>query len=66
MKKKEIKELQSKTYEELKKMTEEAKTEIKKWTVEKGTGKQKNVNLVRNKRRDVARLLTVIRQKELS
>lgn len=66
MKKKEIKELQLKTNEELKKMTDEAKAEIKKLTVEKNTGKQKNVNLVRNRRRDIARLLTIVRQKELS
>lgn len=66
MKSNELKETKLKDPKELKVMLNELKKEIAKLIVERATGKTKNVSLIGQKRKDVARILTIIRQKELS
>ena len=65
MKKKEKKDLFSKSYNELKVVSEKNRDEIAKMGIEMLSGKIKNVSLIREKKRDLARILTVLRRKEL-
>jgi len=64
MKRKEINELKSKSVDELKKMVNEARIFIVKSRMEIKTAKLKNVRIVKNKRADLARMLTFINEKE--
>lgn len=64
MKRKEINDLKGKSLEELKKLVEETRTFIVKSKMEIKTAKLKNVKIIKNKRADLARMLTFIRQKE--
>lgn len=66
MKRNELKEIKLKDPKELKVMLKDLKKEIAKLIVERASGKTKNVALIGQKRKDVARILTIIRQKELS
>lgn len=66
MKRNELKEIKLKDPKELKVMLVDLKKEIAKLIVERASGKTKNVALIGQKRKDVARILTIIRQKELS
>lgn len=63
MRKKEVKELQNKTIEELQKKAEDLKNDIGQLQIDKGLGKVKNVNEAREKKKDVARIYTTITQK---
>jgi len=66
MKIKEVKELTMKKEEELKKMIEKNSLEIVKLKMEKQVGKLKNISLLREKKRDLARLKTILKDKELN
>ncbi|MBI4990606.1 50S ribosomal protein L29 [Candidatus Gottesmanbacteria bacterium] len=66
MKKRDIKEIFSKTKEELSKILKEYKNELEKITVQQKAGKLKNVMLVHQKRKDIARILGSLRNKEIS
>ena len=66
MKRNELKEVKSKEIKELQVMLKDLKSQIAKLTVERSSGKTKNVCLISQKRKDVARILTIIRQKELT
>lgn len=64
MKKRELKDLQTKEVAELQKLLLEKKAEIGKLKLEMTTGKHKNVRVVKNARRDSAQIATILRQKE--
>lgn len=63
--KKYTKECNEKTIEELEKSIRTIRTEISKLEVEMGVSQQKNTNLVQNKKKQLAVLLTVHRQKKV-
>jgi len=65
MKFNEIKELHNKSLTELKTLLKEAKNELAKLKMDLAVKKLKNVHAVLLKRRDISRLMTVIREKEL-
>ena len=60
MKKKELQELQTKGAAELQKIYFEKKAEIGKLKLEMTTGKHKNVRVVKNARRDLRQIATVL------
>lgn len=64
MKKKELQELQTKSSQELQKMYFEKKAEIGKLKLELATGKHKNFRVVKNARRDLAQIATILQQKK--
>ena len=66
MKVKEIKELHQKKKEELKIMLEKIAKEIVNFRMEKQSGKLKNVSLLNKKKREVARIKTIIKEKEIN
>lgn len=63
MKKNELKELHAKTHEELVKMLGEARLIIAQSQMDKSMGKLKNTNFINTKKKDVARMLTLLGQK---
>ncbi len=63
MKKTDRVELHTKTHEELLRSMKDLKGEIMKLRMEIIRGTNKNLNSVRNKRKDLARILTVIKEK---
>ncbi|MDO8551589.1 MAG: 50S ribosomal protein L29 [bacterium] len=63
MKKKEIKELKTKSQLELTKMLGEYRSKLTKLRLEVGTEKIKNIRLVARTRDDIARLMTIIKEK---
>lgn len=65
MKRKEVKELPAKKKEELEKAIQKTIEEIVKLKMDKQVGKLKNISLLREKKRDLARLKTVLKNKEL-
>lgn len=65
MKKKDIKEWCEKNIEELKVLLNEAKTELSHLRLELSTQKVKNVRQIMTKRKKIAALLTIIREKEI-
>ncbi len=65
MKKKEIIDLRSKDIEALKKIAYEKKLEAGKIKTKIAGGKEKNLKAFTNLRRDLARALTLIREKEI-
>ena len=58
------KEISNKTVAELEKMIADIQLEIAKLVVESSVSQQKNTNTVPNKRKQLAVLLTVLRQKK--
>lgn len=65
MKKKDFKDLKEKSIKDLKKMVFEKKSEVGKKSMETLSGKEKNPKLVRNLKRDIARIMTLISEKEI-
>lgn len=66
MKKNELKEISDKSLDQLREMLKVYHEQIKKLEVEKSSGKNKNVNATSGKKKDIARILTFIRKKELA
>ncbi len=66
MKKKEIQDLRHKTIEELKALVKKSQEELLKLKLDKEAGKLKNVHLIETKRHDLARIKTLLREKELN
>ncbi|OGG31122.1 50S ribosomal protein L29 [Candidatus Gottesmanbacteria bacterium RIFCSPLOWO2_02_FULL_38_8] len=64
MKKKDIKELVTKEVSELKKQLSDLINKLKKIQIDQKVGKLKNTNLYGEVLKDIARIKTVIRQKE--
>ncbi|HET7099267.1 MAG TPA: 50S ribosomal protein L29 [Patescibacteria group bacterium] len=65
MKKKELTDIKSKSVKDLNKMVYTKKLEISKSGMQAVTGKQKNLKESKNLRRDVAQLLTIIKEKQI-
>lgn len=65
MKRKDIPQLRTKTIRELKELIRKAQEELLKLKINARAGKLKNVRLLSQKRHDLARLETVIKEKEL-
>ena len=65
MKKKEFQELYSKDLKDLKQLAKKIDEEIFKLRMDKKTAKLKNVHTLDDKRRDLAKIKAVIREKEL-
>ncbi len=65
MKKKEKGVLRSKEIDDLKKALDKARVELKKTQAEIYGGKEKNLKKGKNLRRDIAQILTIIKEKEL-
>lgn len=65
MKQKELQELRTKTAEELTAMVAQKRVELAKIKAELATGRHKNIKIVKNLRRDVSQMLTVLREKTL-
>lgn len=60
---KDIKELHTKTIEELRKMLIDEELQITQLKIDLRTGKLKNTNAVKMEKKDVARILTVLGEK---
>lgn len=65
MKRKDIQELHSKTIKELKESAKKLQKELVQLQTDLGAGKLKNVHQIKTKRRDLAKVKTIIREKEL-
>lgn len=65
MKIKELKELRGKSVKDLAKLVSEKKLEIEKTKMKILGGKEKNLKVGRNLSREVAKILTLIREKEI-
>jgi ribosomal protein L29 len=65
MKKHLLKEIKDKSIEELHKLLIEYKNELAKIKISEKAGKIKNTMLSMNKRKDIARILTVLHDKEI-
>jgi ribosomal protein L29 len=65
MKRKDFNEMKSKTIKELMKLVSEKKLEAAKKKMEAASGKEKNFKSFRNLRREIAKILTLIREKEI-
>ncbi len=65
MKKKELKDLHQKTIKELQTLKEKTQEEYLKLKMDKQVGRLKNVHLLDGKRHDLARIKTLLREKEL-
>lgn len=65
MKKKEYVDLKSKTKKELEKLVTGKKAEALKKKAEEAAGKDKNIKGYRNLRLEIARILTLIKEKEI-
>lgn len=61
MKKKQLQELHTKTRDELKKLKTDLETDMKKLKTEMIQGKVKNINELRSKMKDKARMLTIMK-----
>lgn len=66
MRKKDVHELHTKTRDELLKLLQDTNEELVKLTLEHLRAKLTNTNLVRGKKKDIARLLTILRGKRES
>ncbi len=64
MKKNTFKEIRTKTRTELVKMLDEHQKELAKIKIQLNAGKLRNVMLTQNKKKDIARIMTCIREKE--
>lgn len=60
MKKNDIQDLKTKNVDELKRILSDFQGEISKLSVDKSLGKLKNTNQIKNKKKDVARVLTFL------
>lgn len=65
MKRKELIELKGKTIKDLIKTVEDKKLESRKLKMSVAAGKEKNLKAGKNIKRDIAQILTVIREKEI-
>lgn len=65
MKRKDIQELHNKSTQELKESMKKTQEELVKLRTDLGAGKLKDVHQIKKKRRDLARIKTIIRKKEL-
>ena len=65
MKKKEFKELRTKSIKDLKKMAFAKKLEAERVKINRLAGKEKNLKLGKNLRQEIAKILTLIREKEI-
>ncbi len=65
MKKKDFTELKSKTLKDLRKLVSERKLEATKKKMEIGAGKEKNLKSFKNLRQEIARIYTIVREKEI-
>ena len=63
MKKNELADLKGKTIDELKRFLLDAREELGKLKIDMSLGKNKNLNQTRNKRKDIARILTILSMK---
>lgn len=59
MKGKDKKELHNKTVDELQKQIDDLRNDVSQLSIDKTVGKVKNVNEARQKKKDIARLLTI-------
>lgn len=66
MKKNDILDLKGKTVDELSRLLLDAREEIGKLKIEMSLRKSKDVNRLRNKRKDVARILTFLKMKKIT
>lgn len=66
MKKKEIKELRTKTRKELENLIQKTQEELVNLRIDFKAGKIKNAHQLILKRRDLARMKTILKQKELN
>lgn len=66
MKKKELKDLQTKSIAELKELSKKTQDELVKLKMDAQAGKLKNIRLVAQRRRDLAQIKTVLREKEIN
>lgn len=66
MKSKDLKELHTRTREELLKAIIDVRAEISKLEIDLSRKINKNINVVRNKKKDLARFLTIVKEKEVS
>ena len=64
MKKNELADLKGKTIDELARLLLDARDELGKLKIDMFLGKSKNLNQARNKRKDIARILTILSMKE--
>ena len=65
MKKKDFTDLKGKTIKDLLKMANDKKSEVKKAKMNVLAGKDKNLKSSRNLKRDIAQILTLVREKEI-
>lgn len=65
MKRKEVKDLHSKTLEELKVLVGKASEELAKLKIDQKAGKLRNVHQLKQKSHDLARIKTVLKEMEL-
>lgn len=65
MKIKDFTALKNKEIKDLQKMAQEKKLEAKKAKLSMVSGKEKNLKIYRNLRRDIAQVMTLIREKEI-
>ena len=63
MKKNELADLKGKTVDELERLLLDIREELSKLKIDMSLGKNKNVNQARNKRKDIARILTILSMK---
>jgi len=66
MKKSKVKELQTKSPTELNELIKKTQEEQVKLKMDLGVGRLKNVHLLAQKRRDLARMKTILREMELN
>lgn len=65
MKKKEYKDIKGKEIKDLKNLVEEKRTKLRKFLIDLKTGSEKNVKKGAILRDEIARILTLIREKEI-
>ncbi len=65
MRKKDLAELRAKSKEELKKTLKEAEVSLLKLRIDLGAGKTKNVRAISRKKDEIARIKTMMREKEI-
>ena len=66
MKKNELADLKGKTVDELARLLLDAREKLSKLKIDMSLGKNKNLNQARNKRKDIARILTILSMKQSS
>jgi ribosomal protein L29 len=66
MKKKDLKDLHQKSQQDLQGLMKKAQEELVKLKMDRKAGRLKNIRLPEGKRHDLARIKTVLREKELS